>query len=40
MNYLEQLKKYTKVVADTGDFASISVYKPADATTNPSLIYG
>ena len=39
MNYLEQLKKYTKVVADTGDFASISVYKPADATTNPSLIY-
>ncbi len=39
MNYLEQLKKYTKVVADTGDFASIAAYKPADATTNPSLIY-
>ncbi|MDD3321036.1 MAG: transaldolase [Paludibacter sp.] len=39
MNYLEQLKKHTKVVADTGDFSSISVYKPADATTNPSLIY-
>jgi len=39
MNLLEQLKIYTKVVADTGDFASISVYKPIDATTNPSLIY-
>jgi len=39
MNLLEQLKKYTKVVADTGDFASISVYQPIDATTNPSLIY-
>ena len=39
MNLLEQLKKFTKVVADTGDFASISVYQPIDATTNPSLIY-
>lgn len=39
MNLLEQLKNYTKVVADTGDFASISAYKPIDATTNPSLIY-
>lgn len=39
MNTLEQLKQYTKVVADTGDFASIAVYKPIDATTNPSLIY-
>ncbi len=39
MNLLEQLKKYTKVVADTGDFASIESYKPVDATTNPSLIY-
>ncbi|MDD4991015.1 MAG: transaldolase [Paludibacter sp.] len=39
MNLLEQLKTYTKVVADTGDFASISVYQPIDATTNPSLIY-
>jgi transaldolase len=39
MNLLEQLKTYTKVVADTGDFASISVYQPVDATTNPSLIY-
>ncbi len=39
MNLLEQLKSYTKVVADTGDFASIAAYKPADATTNPSLIF-
>ncbi|ADQ80445.1 transaldolase [Paludibacter propionicigenes WB4] len=39
MNLLEQIKKHTKVVADTGDFTSIQVYKPVDATTNPSLIY-
>ncbi|WP_298648109.1 transaldolase [uncultured Proteiniphilum sp.] len=39
MNLLEQLKLYTKVVADTGDFASIEAYKPVDGTTNPSLIY-
>jgi len=39
MNLLEQLKTYTKVVADTGDFASMIAYKPIDATTNPSLIY-
>ncbi len=39
MNLLEQLKKHTKVVADTGDFASMVSYKPIDATTNPSLIY-
>ena len=37
MNLLEQLKTYTKVVADTGDFASIEVYTPVDATTNPVL---
>ena len=35
---LEQLKQYTKVVADTGDFASMKGYAPQDATTNPSLI--
>ena len=35
---LEQLKKYTKVVADTGDFESMQEYQPLDATTNPSLI--
>jgi transaldolase len=39
MNLLEQLKKITTVVADTGDFASMMAYKPVDATTNPSLIF-
>jgi len=39
MNLLEQLKQYTEVVADTGDFQSIERFKPLDATTNPSLIY-
>ena len=39
MNLLEQLKQYTLVVADTGDFESIAQFKPIDATTNPSLIY-
>ncbi len=38
MNQLEQLKQYTTVVADTGDFHSMEVFKPHDATTNPSLI--
>ena len=37
-NQLEQLKQLTKVVADTGDFASMKQYAPQDATTNPSLI--
>ncbi|MGB0993631.1 MAG: transaldolase [Akkermansiaceae bacterium] len=37
-NHLDQLKKYTTVVADTGDFASMAEYQPQDATTNPSLI--
>jgi transaldolase len=36
---LDQLKKFTKVVADTGDFESIRAFKPQDATTNPSLIF-
>jgi len=35
---LEQLKKVTTVVADTGDINSIEKYKPTDSTTNPSLI--
>lgn len=39
MNLLSQLKEFTQVVADTGDFQSIEAYKPIDATTNPSLIY-
>lgn len=38
MNQLDQLKQFTTVVADTGDFLQISTYKPRDATTNPSLI--
>jgi len=39
MNTLAQLKQFTKVVADTGDFESMRQFKPVDATTNPSLIY-
>lgn len=39
VSQLEQLKEFTKVVADTGDFESIKDFKPQDATTNPSLIY-
>jgi len=35
---LDQLKQFTVVVADTGDFASMRQYAPRDATTNPSLI--
>jgi transaldolase len=38
MNQLDQLKQWTKVVADTGDFQSMAEYQPQDATTNPSLI--
>jgi len=38
MNSLEQLKKMTKVVADTGDFETIKQFQPIDSTTNPSLI--
>jgi transaldolase len=38
MNQLDQLKQVTKVVADTGDFATLKQYAPLDATTNPSLI--
>ena len=38
MNQLDQLKQFTTVVADTGDFQSIRAYTPRDATTNPSLI--
>jgi transaldolase len=36
---LDQLKQFTTVVADTGDFESIKAYAPQDATTNPTLIY-
>src|ERR1700747_3680476 len=38
VSQLDQLKKFTKVVADTGDFESMRAYQPQDATTNPSLI--
>lgn len=38
MNQLEQLKQFTQVVADTGDFLQLAQFKPQDATTNPSLI--
>ncbi|MDP5209235.1 transaldolase [Microbulbifer sp. 2205BS26-8] len=39
MNKLEQLKKRSQVVADTGDIEAIRRYRPQDATTNPSLLY-
>jgi|GEM_PF-129663 len=38
MTQLEQLKRFTTVVADTGDFEIMRLYAPRDATTNPSLI--
>lgn len=38
MGYLDDFKKHTTVVADTGDFESIKKYCPTDATTNPSLL--
>jgi transaldolase len=38
MNKLEQLKKMTTVVADTGDIEAIKKWQPQDATTNPSLL--
>jgi transaldolase len=37
-NQLDQLKSFTTVVADTGDFQTIKKYAPQDATTNPTLI--
>src|SRR5947199_9667442 len=36
---LDQLKKFTSIVADTADFERIRQFKPQDATTNPSLVY-
>jgi transaldolase len=38
MNQLDQLKRHTTVVADTGNFHQLAAYAPQDATTNPSLI--
>ena len=39
MNLLESLKRWTTVVADTGDIEAIAEHKPQDATTNPSLLF-
>src|SRR5579863_5551011 len=39
MKLLESLKKYTIVVADTGDIDAIARHRPQDATTNPSLLF-
>ena len=36
---LDQLKQFTVVVADTGDFATLKQFAPRDATTNPSLLF-
>ena len=38
MNQLDQLKAFTTVVADTGNFKQLAQFAPQDATTNPSLI--
>ena len=38
-NLLESLKKYSVIVADTGDIEAVARLKPQDATTNPSLLY-
>ena len=39
MTLLDSLKRYTTVVADTGDIDAITEHRPQDATTNPSLLY-
>lgn len=38
LNQLEQLRQFTKIVADTGDYGTLKEFSPEDATTNPSLI--
>ncbi|MGA9653003.1 MAG: transaldolase family protein, partial [Polyangia bacterium] len=38
MSLLDSLKRFTTVVADTGDIDAIAQHKPQDATTNPSLL--
>ena len=38
MNALEQLRQFSTVVADTGDFQQLAQFAPQDATTNPSLV--
>jgi transaldolase len=37
-DFLSQLKQFSVIVADTGDFDSIRKYQPRDTTTNPSLL--
>ncbi|WP_433968537.1 transaldolase family protein [Tunturiibacter gelidiferens] len=39
MTLLDSLKKYTIVVADTGDIEAIAKHRPQNATTNPSLLF-
>ena len=39
MTLLESLKRYTTVVADTGDIEAIAQHRPQNATTNPSLLF-
>jgi transaldolase len=39
MNLIDSLRRYTTVVADTGDLEAIAKHKPQDATTNPTLLY-
>ena len=39
MSKLDELRKLTTIVADTGDIEAIKLHKPTDATTNPSLIF-
>ena len=38
MSLLDSLKRYTTVVADTGDIEAMRQFRPQDATTNPSLL--
>lgn len=38
MSKLDELKRITTVVADSGDFEAVRRFEPQDATTNPSLI--
>jgi transaldolase len=38
LNQLEQLRRLTRIVADTGDYGTLKEYAPEDATTNPSLL--
>jgi hypothetical protein len=39
LSQLDQLRKFSKIVADTGDFGVFKDFSPQDATTNPSLIF-